>query len=51
MNMGDKCHDGEKRTTHFFLLFLLRFLFDSLVDVFSDLLELVPSLRTKVDLA
>lgn len=38
------------KKTHFFLFFLLRFLFNGLVDVFPDFLELVLSFRTKMNL-
>jgi hypothetical protein len=40
----------KKKKAYLFLLFLLGFLFDGLVDIFPDPLELVLSLRTKVDL-
>ena len=48
MNMKNRYHH-EKRT-HFFLFFLLRFLFDSLVDIFPNFLELVLGLRTQMNL-
>jgi len=40
----------REKKTHFFLFFLLRFLFNGLVDVFPDFLELVLSFRTKMNL-